>query len=218
VVGWTGIRHSFIRSHRPTDQAAVERCHRTMDAFSDDAESRANLEAFQNALEYERQQHKQHFPSRASDCAGRPPLVAHPEFLQPRRPYQPEYELALFDMRRVYALLAEIKLARKVNRNGQITLKGKHYSVGLHFAIHLGGNDYLVQIREVLQSASEDLLTPPNGLDIGRIEEIDPQLEGFLDDRLAFFFVEHPLVNPTLRVPEPHATKADSRHVHSGIS
>jgi len=122
-----GIRHAFIRSHRPTDQAEVERCHRTMDAFSDDQDSRANLER-------ERHQHNHLFPGRASDCTGPPPLMAHPELLTARRPYYPEHELARFDIQRVYDLLAATPLDRKVNRNGQITLKGKHYSVGLHLA------------------------------------------------------------------------------------
>lgn len=129
-----GIRHSFIRSHRPTDQAEVERCHRTMDAFSDDDDSRANMESFQASLERERHQHNHLFPSRASDCAGQPPLIAHPELLTARRPYHPDHELALFDIQRVYNLLAATPLRRKVNRNGQITLKGKHCSVGLHLA------------------------------------------------------------------------------------
>src|SRR5262249_16602337 len=64
----------------------------------------------------------------------------------------------------------------------------------------------------------EDLLTRPNRIDVGGIEEIDPQIEGFLDDRPAVFLVQHPFVNPAFRVPEPHATEADSRHVHSGVS
>src|SRR6266704_6397463 len=88
----------------------------------------------------------------------------------------------------------------------------------MHFAMHLSGDDDLVPLREVLQSTSEDLLTLPKGIDVGGIEEIDPQLEGFLNDRPAVFFVKHPYVNPTFRVPEPHATEADSRHTHSGVS
>src|SRR2546423_1440432 len=88
----------------------------------------------------------------------------------------------------------------------------------MHFAMHLGGDDDLVPIGEVLQSASEDLLTLPNGIDVGGIEEIDPQLEGFLDDRSAVFFVKHPFVNPMFRVPEPHAPEADARDIHSGVS
>jgi len=61
-------------------------------------------------------------------------LRAHPELLTARRPYHPDHELALFDIQRVYDLLAATPLHRKVNRNGQITLKGQHYSVGLHLA------------------------------------------------------------------------------------
>ena len=71
------------------------------------------------------------FPSRASDCGGLPPLQAHPELLRPRRPYQVEQEAILFDMQRVYSYLAGFTFERKVNRNGQVTLKGHHYTVGL---------------------------------------------------------------------------------------
>src|SRR5690242_7542444 len=84
--------------------------------------------------------------------------------------------------------------------------------------MYLGGDDDLVPIREVLQSASEDLLTRPQGIDVGGIEEIDAQFEGFLDDRPAVFLVKHPFVNPTCRIPEPHAPKADARHIHAGVS
>src|SRR4030067_1697009 len=85
----------------------------------------------------------------------------------------------------------------------------------MHFALHLGGNDDLVPMREVLQSASEELLTSPNAIDIGGIEEMDPQSEGFLDNWPAVFFVKHPFVNPTFRVPEPPATTADARDLHT---
>ncbi len=138
-----GVRHTFIRSHRPTDQAAVERAHRTMDAFSDDPDSRANLDAFRQALEQECFQHNHLFPSRASDCDGRPPLTAHPELLRPRRPYHPDRELALFDLQRVYDLLATIPLTRKVNANGQIAIKGQRYTVGRH----LTGQELEVRIE-----------------------------------------------------------------------
>src|SRR5205807_456318 len=71
---------------------------------------------------------------------------------------------------------------------------------------------------EVLEGASEDLLTRPKGIDVGGIEEVDTQLQGFLDDRPAVVLVEHPLVNPPVRVPEPHAPQAEARHVHAGVS
>ena len=71
------------------------------------------------------------FPCRASDCDGLPPLQAHPALLSPRRPYRPEWEAVLFDLQRVYDFLATFSIERKVNRNGQVTLKGHYYTVGL---------------------------------------------------------------------------------------
>ena len=51
----------------------------------------------------------------------------------------------------------------------------------MHFAVHLGGDDDHVPIREVLQAASEDLLTLSNRIDVGGMEEGGGQLEGFLE-------------------------------------
>lgn len=126
-----GIRHNFIRSHQPTDQPQVERNHRTLDGFTDDEHSRQDLSHLQQALDQERYVYNHQFPSRASDCDGLPPLQAHPALLSPRRPYRPEWEAVLFDLQRVYAFLATFSFERKVNRNGQVTLKGHHYTVGL---------------------------------------------------------------------------------------
>jgi transposase len=126
-----GIKHNFIRSHQPTDQPQIERNHRTLDGFTDDEYSRQDLTSFQQALDHERYLYNCQFPSRASDCNGLPPLQAHPALLRPRRPYQPEWEVVLFDLQRVYDFLATFTFERKVNRNGQVTLKGHHYTVGL---------------------------------------------------------------------------------------
>jgi hypothetical protein len=75
-------------------------------------------------------------PSRAKDCAGRPPMVAHPELLRPRRPFQPEQELALFDLKRVDAYLATFTWRRIVDKNGRVSLGGRRccYSVGRTYA------------------------------------------------------------------------------------
>jgi transposase len=126
-----GIKHNFIRSHRPTDQPQVERNHRTLDGLTEDESSRQDLASFQQSLDRERHMYNYEFPSRASDCGGSPPLQAHPALLQPRRPYRAELEAVLFDMQRVYHYLASFTFERKVNRNGQVTLKGHHYTVGL---------------------------------------------------------------------------------------
>ena len=136
-----GIKHIFIRSHRPTDQPQIERNHRTLDGFTDDPQSRQNMTHFQQALNRERALYNQQFPARASDCQQKPPLQAHPALLKPRRPYLPEWETVLFDLQRVFDYLATFTFDRKVNRNGQVTLKGLHYTVGLAHA----GKD--IQVR-----------------------------------------------------------------------
>lgn len=125
-----GIKHTFIRSHCPTDQPQIERHHRTLDGLSDDEHSRQDLNSFQQALDQERFIYNHLFPVRASDCHGLPPVQAHPALLTPRRPYRPEWEAVLFDMQRVYGFLANFTFDRKVNSNGQVTLKGVHYTVG----------------------------------------------------------------------------------------
>lgn len=136
-----GIKHIFIRSHRPTDQPHIERNHRTIDGLTDDEESRQNITRFQQALDRERCVYNQQFPTRASDCQQEPPLIAHPTLLTPRRLYRPEWEPVLFDLQRVFDYLATFIFERKVNRNGQVTLKGLHYTVGLCHA----GKD--IQVR-----------------------------------------------------------------------
>ena len=129
-----GVKHDFIRPHTPTDQPQVERHHRTLDGFTFDEDSRADVDTFQQALDHERDSYNHFFPSRASDCNRHPPLLAHPQLLQPRRPYQPEWEQALFDMQRVYHYLATFSLPRKVNSSGQVSLKGRLYSIGRQHA------------------------------------------------------------------------------------
>ena len=136
-----GIKHRFIRPHCPTDQPQIERSHRTLDGWTADAGSRQNLTSFQQALDHERALYNQHYPSRASDCQQKSPLEAHPALLAPRRLYRPDWETALFDIQRVFEYLATFTFDRKVNRNGQVTLKGLHYTVGLAYA----GQD--IQVR-----------------------------------------------------------------------
>ncbi len=80
----------------------------------------------------------------------------------------------------------------------------------MHFAVDLGSDNNLVPLCEVLQRASEDLLTPSNGIHVGGIEEIDPQFEGVLDDRSAVLLVQHPLMDPAGCVPESHAPQANT--------
>jgi transposase len=130
-----GIRHVFIRPHSPTDQPHIERNHRTLDNLAVDETATTDLATLQQALDRERQVYNALFPCQASDCAGRPPLVAHPALLRPRRPYRPEWEWQLFNPLQVYDFLAHLQpLERKINAVGQVHLGGNRFQVGLRHA------------------------------------------------------------------------------------
>jgi transposase InsO family protein len=129
-----GIKHVFIRSHSPKDQAQIERQHRTLDGLTFSHEDRQTVEHFQKAIQRERNVYNHDFPCRASLCQQQAPLIAFPQLLQPRRPYSIDHEPVLFSMQLVYNYLASFTFERKVNSNGQATLKGIHYTVGLTYA------------------------------------------------------------------------------------
>lgn len=130
------IDHLVIRPGKPTDNGAVERCHRTVNDYAVVGNEDADVAQLQHILDQAVHELNFELPSRAEGCSGVPPVVAHPELLQPRRPFRPEHELALFDLKRVDAYLATFTWERKVGKTGQITLGGRHqrYSVGRSYA------------------------------------------------------------------------------------
>src|SRR5688572_6796655 len=130
-----------------------------------------------------------------------------------RSPVVPTMDLVHVDVFRPEPLQAVVDLAE--DRLARQPLAVRSFT---HLAMQLGGDDDFVAIGEVPQSAAEDLLAPSDGVHIRRIEEIDAKLERFLDDRAAVLLVEHPFMDPTFRVPEPHAPEADPRHVHPGAA
>lgn len=133
-----GIDHLVIRPGKPTDNAEVERCHRTVNDYAVVGNEDADLTQLQRILGESIDELNKELPSQAKDCHGLPPLRAHPELLEPRHPFQPTHELALFDIQRVDAYLATFVWERKVGTTGQITLGGRHqrYSVGRAYAHH----------------------------------------------------------------------------------
>jgi len=178
-----GVRHFRIRPHRPTDQAHVERNHRTLSGFAMDEESLTDLDALQQSLDRERFLHNGLFPSRAGDCNGRPPLEAHPELLRPRRPYRPEWELALFDIQRVYDYLATFTFQRKVSTSGQVSLGRQVYSVGRAWAGHTLSVRFdpqrrewafYVETEETEEGEQEIARRPPKNLDRETLTGLNP--------------------------------------------
>lgn len=130
------IEHLVIQN--VTSNAEVERCHRTINDYAVIGNEDKTPEELQHILDQSTHELNFELSSRAKDCAGRPPIVAYPELLQPRRPFQPEQELALFDLKRVDAYLATFTWSRVVDKNGVVSLGGKRrrYSIGRTYAGH----------------------------------------------------------------------------------
>jgi hypothetical protein len=131
-----GIAHRVIRPGRPTDNAEVERCHRTVNDYGIVGNEKTSWQRLQILLDQAVYELNFELSSQAAGCHGQPPVVAHPELLQRPRPFQPEEELVHFDLQGVDAYLATFTWKRKVDRNGHITLAGRHvrYLVGRLYA------------------------------------------------------------------------------------
>ena len=131
-----GIQHFVTRSGKPTDNAEVERFHRTFNDYAIIGNEKLSVDELQAILDEAVIDHAFELSSRAEGCAGRPPLEAHPELLEPPQPYRAEHELAIFDLKRVDAFLSSFTWTRKVGKTGQICIGGQHkyYSVGRAYA------------------------------------------------------------------------------------
>jgi hypothetical protein len=129
-----GIKHLVI--HQVTQNAEVERCHRTINDYAIVGNEKHSATELQSILDQAVEELTYELPSRAKGCVGRAPIEAHPELEQPKRAFQPERELAAFELKRVDAFLSTSSWKRKVGKTGQITIggQGKRYSVGRTYA------------------------------------------------------------------------------------
>jgi transposase len=136
VLWWQGlgIEHRLIPRRTPKRNGTVERSHRTLQErtlenqeFESAAELQRRVDADWHELNHE-------CPSRAKGCQGKPPLVAHPELLTTKRPYRPEWELELFDLKRVDAYLEEFTWTRTCTSAGQTRVRKERYSLGAAWA------------------------------------------------------------------------------------
>ena len=131
-----GIAHLVIRPGTPTDNAEVERCHRTVMDYAVTGSEDCAIAQLQEILDQAVHELAFELSSRAEGCRGRPPVIAHPELLCPPRPFQPQEELTNFDLGCVDAYLARLTLKRKADSTGRITIGGRHerYVVGRIYA------------------------------------------------------------------------------------
>lgn len=127
-----GVTLLFSRYGRPTDQGLTERSHQLWDQQVLESQQFAQWSALQQALTRRRD-----FVNGRLPCATlgeRPPLVAHPEALRPRRPYRPEWEAQLLDRQRVADYLARGEWFRLASNIGAVTLGGRRYALGRAWA------------------------------------------------------------------------------------
>ena len=125
-----GVRHVTGRSRRPTDQAEVERSHRTVGDMAWKDEPCATVEQLQALLDRRRQRYNRQYPSHAAHCQGQPPLVACPTASHSGHPFQTEVEWQLFNMERVECYLARSVWTRQVSDSGGAGIGDHLYSVG----------------------------------------------------------------------------------------
>lgn len=129
-----GITHRLIPRHCPQRNGSVERSHRTLNERTLVGQRFADAAALQRQVDADWAELNSQCPSRARGCQGQPPLVAHPELLIPRRPYHPQREGILFDLKQVAAYLATQTWLRTVSSVGQVTLGGYRYGLGIAWA------------------------------------------------------------------------------------
>jgi hypothetical protein len=172
-----GITHYFGRPRQATDQAHVEREHRTLFDWLEQPQPLANLEALQAGLGEARYMHNYVLPSEAGDCQGRPPMEVHPEVLQPLRPYHPAAELVLFDLAQVDRFLARFTWSYKVSKVGQVRIADHSYSVGKAHAGERVDAQFDPEDRHFVfrESQNSQLIKrfPAKGLDVATITGLD---------------------------------------------
>ena len=124
-----GVDLAFGRPGRPTDQATVERSHQTWAWQALEGQTFTEWDRLYAYLEQRR--HFLNYRLPCSTLGNLPPLVAHPEALQPRRLYRPEWEVELLDLSRVYAYLAKGQWFRQVSKVGTASLGQQTYGLGV---------------------------------------------------------------------------------------
>lgn len=122
-----GIAHDLAPS--APDNGCTERFNRTWYERVVLGRRVHTLEQLQQISDEELYWMNHKLPSNGRACAGRPPLVAYPQALQPRRAYARQQELEYFSLQRVFDYLATQFWWRRVNSVGQISLGGHRYGL-----------------------------------------------------------------------------------------
>jgi hypothetical protein len=118
-----GIQHRVIK--KVTHNAEVERCHRTVYEYAVVGNEDQLPDQLQRTLDQALYELNYELPSQAAGCSGKPPVSAHPELLEPPRPYQASLEINQFDLQLMDHYLASFKWVHRVSPYGQVSI-GPH--------------------------------------------------------------------------------------------
>jgi hypothetical protein len=174
-----GISHYFTRPAQATDQAQVERGHRTWNDWLMQPEPTADLATYQAQLDCARYMHNQVLSSRAGDCQGRTPYQAHPEVATPIRPFLKAAELLLFSLERVDHFLSLFTWKHKITVSGQAFIGEQVYYVGQKYTGIQATVRFDPQYRQFVFSHPQTgkclKRCPARGLDISTITGLQPE-------------------------------------------
>jgi transposase InsO family protein len=172
-----GIEHVVSRRNRPTDQGCIERNHRTLGNMSWKDAPLDHLDALQQQLDEARARYNAHYPSQASDCQGRPPLLRHPEARFSGRAFLAQHEYACFNLSAADRYLAQYDFVRRVDCNGRILLGNQHYSLGRAYRSQSIHAHFLPEERTFLFETSQGnyiKALPAKGLEISNLTGLLP--------------------------------------------
>jgi transposase InsO family protein len=142
-----GVKHVLSRPRRPTDQGQVERNHRSQGDFVWKDQSFERVEQLQQALDQQIDLYNQAYPSQAAHRHGSPPLSVFPNALTTGRPYHPDLEWELFDLKCVDAFLSQFVWTRKVAKNGTVHIATNYYILGSSWKGHTVSVRFLADSR-----------------------------------------------------------------------
>ncbi len=84
---------------------------------------------------------------------------------------------------------------------------------------HLGGNhNFVTGNADILKRPPQVLFAGPEGIDVGRVEEIDPKVDGVCHHSLRVFWAECPLMKIFRGFSVGHAAYADTGNLNPGFS
>lgn len=118
----------FIQKAPPLEHAQIERNHQTMSAQAITGQTWTDCMALWQGLSRRREFLNTRYPSRTLQYQA--PLEAYPQAVHSGRPYRPEWEEQLLDLRRVYTLLAQGRWFRETSCHGEFWLGLQRYNAG----------------------------------------------------------------------------------------